>query len=67
MGRAPLRGALRQLSPLGVITVAIAAIAVGWFLPLFGVSLLAFLLVEAGISVVKNIRTHTKPVERQTY
>lgn len=53
-GRPPLRGALRQLSlPTALLVVAVAAL-VGWFLPLFGVSLLAFLLVDAAVAAVKT-------------
>jgi len=41
------RGQFRKLSqPVGFVVV-IAAVAIGWFVPLFGISLLAFLLVDA--------------------
>ncbi len=54
MGRPPLRGAIRSLSPVTTVALAAAAIAVGWFLPLFGLSLLAFVVVDAIIGGVKR-------------
>lgn len=53
-GRPPLRGALRQLSLPTALLVVVGAVAVGWFLPLFGISLLAFLLVDAAVAAVKT-------------
>ncbi|MEV0359488.1 PepSY-associated TM helix domain-containing protein [Nocardia sp. NPDC050697] len=45
-GRAPRRGALRSTPlPLAVAAV-VAALLVGWFVPLFGLSLLGFLAVD---------------------
>ncbi|MFC8532294.1 PepSY-associated TM helix domain-containing protein [Nocardia sp. NPDC057227] len=45
-GRAPRRGALRSTPlPLAVASVA-AALLVGWFVPLFGLSLLGFLAID---------------------
>ena len=56
-GRPPLRGALRQLSTPTLLLVVLVAVGVGWFLPLFGISLLAFLLVDAGVAAVKTRRS----------
>jgi len=56
LGRPPLRGGIRHLSPLTVIVVAAGAIAIGWFLPLLGLSLLAFLLVDTGVAAAKAWR-----------
>lgn len=55
-GRPPLRGAIRSLSPVAAVALVVAAAAVGWFLPLFGLSLLAFVVVDAIIGVVKRNR-----------
>lgn len=55
-GRPPLRGALRQSSWPIKLLVILLAVGVGWFLPLFGVSLLAFLLVDTGLAAVANRR-----------
>ncbi|MEU0497652.1 PepSY domain-containing protein [Mycobacterium sp. NPDC006124] len=54
VGRPPLRGALRQTStPTGLLVVALA-VGLGWFLPLFGISLLAFLLVDGVVAAAKS-------------
>ena len=55
-GRPPLRGTLRSLSPGAVTGLVIAVLAVGWFLPLWGASLLAFLIGDAAIAAVKRRR-----------
>ncbi|HKS47580.1 MAG TPA: PepSY-associated TM helix domain-containing protein [Amycolatopsis sp.] len=44
-GRPYPRGSLRKL-PARMLPLAVCALAVGWFLPVFGVSLLAFLLLD---------------------
>ncbi|GAB7071396.1 PepSY domain-containing protein [Mycobacterium hodleri] len=56
VGRPPLRGALRQSSTPTMVLVVLVTVAVGWFLPLFGLSLLAFLVVDAGVAAVENRR-----------
>ena len=49
VGRAPMRGGIRQVSPvLAVALVAVTAL-VGWFLPVLGWSLLAFLVLDVGV------------------
>ncbi|MGA9872136.1 MAG: PepSY domain-containing protein [Rhodococcus sp. (in: high G+C Gram-positive bacteria)] len=48
-GRPPARGGLRRLPPAGVIAVGTAAVAVGWFIPLLGISLLAFLVIDVAM------------------
>ena len=53
VGRPPIRGAIRQSTPSARCLVA-AAVGIGWFLPLFGMSLLAFLVVDAAIWAVKR-------------
>lgn len=56
LGRAPLRGGLRKLSPVTAAGVVVAAVAVGWFLPLFGIPLAAFVIVDLCIGAVKHGR-----------
>ncbi|MCV7285615.1 PepSY domain-containing protein [Mycolicibacterium wolinskyi] len=57
VGRPPLRGVLRRLPPLGIATVVVVAAVIGWCLPLFGLSLVAFLVADAvvaGLAVRKR-------------
>lgn len=54
VGRPPLRGALRRLPPLGIAAVVLLAVVIGWCLPLFGLSLLAFLIVDVVIASRKR-------------
>lgn len=56
VGRPPLRGALRQLPLWASAGVLVAALAVGWFLPVFGVSLIAFLVIDTVVAAVKRGR-----------
>lgn len=42
----PARGAWRQAPPLQLVVLLAVAIAVGWFIPLLGISLLGFVLVD---------------------
>lgn len=50
LGRAPLGGALSQLPPWGSVAVIVVAAVIGWALPLFGLSLVAFLLVDVALA-----------------
>ncbi|WP_327102998.1 PepSY-associated TM helix domain-containing protein [Nonomuraea glycinis] len=45
-GRPAPRGSLRALSPWVLVLVIVSALAVGYFVPLFGVSLAVFLVVD---------------------
>ncbi len=56
VGRAPLRGGIRRQPPTVIAAIAVAAAAVGVFLPLFGLSLIGFLVVDAVIAAVKANR-----------
>jgi uncharacterized iron-regulated membrane protein len=56
VGRPPLRGTLRHVSPAVAVAAGLAAIAIGWFLPLLGASLLAFLLIDVYVGAVKRAR-----------
>ncbi|WP_372448800.1 PepSY-associated TM helix domain-containing protein [Rhodococcus erythropolis] len=46
VGRPPARGAWRHIHPGAPVAVVSGAVVVGWFVPLLGLSLLAFLLVD---------------------
>ncbi|SDZ15283.1 Uncharacterized iron-regulated membrane protein [Micromonospora pattaloongensis] len=52
-------GALRALPWPVLAAVAVVAIAVGLFLPLLGVSLLAFLLVDTALAAYRRVTTRT--------
>ena len=54
VGRAPLRGILRTLPLAALLAIGAVTLAVGWFLPLFGISLLAFLVVDCLVGAVKQ-------------
>jgi uncharacterized iron-regulated membrane protein len=56
VGRPPARGVLRRTHPGVVALVVVAAIAVGWFLPLLGGSLVAFLVLDVAIGRVRALR-----------
>ncbi|MER5871514.1 PepSY domain-containing protein [Streptomyces sp. NPDC002044] len=56
MGRAPARGAWRAL-PLPALAVGLPAVtALGWALPVLGVTLLAFLLLDGAVGLVRGVR-----------
>jgi uncharacterized iron-regulated membrane protein len=52
-GPPPVRGALRGAPLWGLAAVVVCAVAVGWFLPLVGYTLAAFVLVDVLIGVVR--------------
>jgi uncharacterized iron-regulated membrane protein len=56
VGRPPPRGGLRRMHPVAAVSVVAGALAVGWFLPLLGISLAAFVLVDVVLGVVKRRR-----------
>lgn len=55
-GRAPARGGMRGLSWPAITLVAGTAVAVGWFIPLLGWPLLAFLVVDVAVGGVSALR-----------
>lgn len=62
-GPAPARGAWLRL-PAWVIAAGVPAVfAVAWFLPLFGLSLLAFLLADIAVGAVHSRRSPASPPE----
>ncbi|GAA1891531.1 PepSY domain-containing protein [Asanoa iriomotensis] len=54
LGAPPARGAWRQAHPSAVVVILVVAAAVGWALPLLGVSLAAFLVVDLLIGAVRR-------------
>ncbi|MGW4632487.1 PepSY-associated TM helix domain-containing protein [Nocardia sp. NPDC004415] len=51
LGTPPRRGVLRRTSPWLAVPLVGVAVAVGWFIPLVGLSLLAFLLVDVALGL----------------
>ncbi|KUI26504.1 peptidase [Mycobacterium sp. IS-1496] len=54
VGSPPRRGVLRGVSPAAAVVLVCAAAAVGWFVPLLGLSLLGFLAVDAAIGFAQR-------------
>jgi uncharacterized iron-regulated membrane protein len=60
LGAPPARGAWRQVHP-AVLVVVIAVVAfVGWAMPLLGVTLAGFLLLDLVIGIARRRRTRTR-------
>ncbi|QBJ95256.1 PepSY domain-containing protein [Rhodococcus sp. ABRD24] len=55
-GRPPVRGALRGLHPAVVATIVAVTVLVGWFVPLLGLSLLGFVVVDIVVGVFQRRR-----------
>lgn len=61
VGRAPASGALRE-APIGLIlAVVVVAVAVGWFIPLLGWPLLAFVVVDVTVGALRARATPREP------
>ncbi|MEV6395422.1 PepSY domain-containing protein [Streptomyces sp. NPDC051907] len=57
LGKAPARGTWRRL-PLPVLILGVPAVAaLGWALPVLGVTLLAFLVVDLAVGLARRFRT----------
>ncbi len=56
VGRPPVRGTLRQLPVPTQVAVVVIAVAIGWFLPLLGISLVAFLVIDVAIGQLGRLR-----------
>lgn len=56
VGTAPQPGAWRQIHPVALIGAVAVTAAVGWFMPVLGVTLVVFLIVDA---VVQRVRRRT--------
>lgn len=46
VGRTPQPGGWRRVPPLGLVALGVSAAVVGWFVPLLGASLVAFLMID---------------------
>ncbi|SNT47894.1 Uncharacterized iron-regulated membrane protein [Asanoa hainanensis] len=57
LGAAPARGAWRQAHPMAVVVILAIAAAVGWALPMLGISLAVFLVVDLAVGAVRRGRT----------
>ncbi|MCO1660161.1 PepSY-associated TM helix domain-containing protein [Pseudonocardia humida] len=55
------RGTIRALSQPAAFVVVLAAVAAGWLMPLFGLSLLAFVLVDAALGALAHRRLRARP------
>ncbi|GAB2982967.1 PepSY-associated TM helix domain-containing protein [Saccharothrix stipae] len=62
-GRPVPRGQWRKVPRAQFVAVLAVAAAVGWFVPLFGLSLLAFLLVDVVLSTRARRKEVTEPAE----
>jgi hypothetical protein len=49
-----LRGTWKRLPPWAIGTIIVTATAIGWFLPLLGLSLAGFVLVDVLVGVAKS-------------
>lgn len=58
-GRPIPRGAWRKAPVTALLPLAAATALVGWFVPLLGISLLAFVLVDAAVGAVRKVRART--------
>ncbi|WP_422772296.1 PepSY-associated TM helix domain-containing protein [Plantactinospora sp. WMMC1484] len=56
VGAPPERGAWRRAHPGAVVVAVVLAVAVGWALPLLGISLAAFLVVDALVGMARRRR-----------
>lgn len=56
VGRPPRRGALRSLPIPAIVGVLVVAVAIGWFIPLLGISLAAFVIVDVVTGVAARLR-----------
>jgi uncharacterized iron-regulated membrane protein len=61
-GRRPVpRGQLRRAAWPAVIVAVLLAVLLGWFAPLLGVSLLAFLLIDMALGRLQDVRSANRP------
>jgi uncharacterized iron-regulated membrane protein len=65
VGRPPVRGGYRRLHPAVLVVGAVITVAVGWFLPLLGISLAGFLLVDLVVGRVAAYRTRAHTTQAQ--
>lgn len=60
LAKPPARGAIRKVEPSHAIPAILGIAFLGWFLPVFGVSLLAFVVLDLAIGVAKKGRANLK-------
>ncbi|MBO0681269.1 PepSY domain-containing protein [Mycolicibacterium sp. S2-37] len=56
VGRPPMRGGIRRLQPAAIAALIVTTVAVGWFLPLLGITLAGFVAIDLLIGAVKARR-----------
>lgn len=54
VGRAPTRGGIRRVSTPVAVAILAGFIAIGYFVPLVGLSLLGFLVIDAAVGFLKS-------------
>lgn len=59
VGRPPMRGGVRRLAAVWALVTTALVIGVGYFLPLLGLSVAGFLLVDAGMGLGTRIRARS--------
>ncbi|MFD0142411.1 MULTISPECIES: PepSY-associated TM helix domain-containing protein [unclassified Streptomyces] len=59
-GRPVARGAWRKIPPTMLLPLLAATALVGWFVPMLGLSLVAFLLVDLALSLVARVRARSE-------
>lgn len=55
-GRPPARGTLRRLHPGGMAAIVTGSVLIGWFVPLLGLTLLGFVVVDMVVGVFQRRR-----------
>lgn len=61
-GTPPARGAWLQLPAWGIVVGVPLVFALGWFVPLFGIPLAAFLVIDVAVGAARNRRRPGVPV-----
>nr|WP_250324680.1 PepSY-associated TM helix domain-containing protein [Williamsia sp. CHRR-6] len=64
--RAPRRGALFELKPVEAVLVVVAIIGIGWYVPLFGWSLAAFVAIDLAVGLVSRLRHQSSDTPTET-
>lgn len=62
VGRAPVRGAWREIHPVTLGVTVLATAAVCWVVPWFGATIVAFLVVDGALGLVARRRATPTPV-----
>jgi uncharacterized iron-regulated membrane protein len=59
VGRPPVRGGIRRMHPAAIGGLVAAAAAIGWFLPMVGLTLAAFAAVDLTIAAIKRQKANS--------